>query len=278
MSKLVIVAPKGRAFCGRAVLVGSDGATRAGPFRVLATASVRIARKHGNTDASPLLPFGHPPTGTYVIAASLPPGYTHKRRTRRYGRVGALLLAPQSGDALRATSSGRKLVAMHGGPRDRKRRLRPTRGGIRFSNAQMTKLLSAINAAHRDGDPLASIELMEIDLPPPRARDRRGHRRVAPRRPRKKASYTPMLLLPFALGGAGKGKMARREMLLAASVVFGALALEACDRPSRCSPLWCPSYDPDAGDAGGAGDAGADGGRVRCTRDGYACDPYGGYG
>lgn len=284
MSKLVIVVPNGRGFCGRAVLVGSDGATRAGPFRALATASVRVAKKHGNADASPLLPFGHPPTGTYVVAASLPPGFAHQRRTRRYGRVGALLLAPQSGDAIRATANGRKLVALHAGPRDRKRRLRPTRGGIRMSNAQLGRLLSAINAAQRDGDPIASIEILEIDMKQERKRDRRGGRAVFPRNAPKKtkataggSTYVPMLLLPFALGGAGKKKVARRELLLAASVVFGTLAIQACDRPSRCSPLSCPS-DPDAGDAGDADVDAGDGGRQRCTPEGYVCDPYGGYG
>ena len=283
MSKLVVVAPIGRAFCGRAYIVGADGVTRAGPFRALATASARVGKKHGNAACSVLYPFGHPATGTYVIATSLPPGYVHKR-ARRYGRVGGLLLSPTSGDALRATSNGRKLTAIHGGPRDAKRRLLPTRGGIRLSNMHMTKLLSFINDAQRDGDPVSSVEVVEIDMTQARKRDRRGGRKVAPRKNGKqKTEPAPtgsgvgsMILLPFVLGGAGKSPVPRRELLRAAAVAFGALAIQACDRPSRCSPLACHPYDGDAGDGGG--DAGDGGGDAGCTPRGYVCEPGGGFG
>ena len=111
MSTLVFVAPRGRAYCGRAVLMGSDGAVRAGPWRALATAGARVAKKHGNPDASPLQPFGHPPAGSYVVAGSLPPGWAHAHRARRFGRVGALLLQAQAGEALIAARNGRGLVA-----------------------------------------------------------------------------------------------------------------------------------------------------------------------
>ncbi len=284
MSKIVIFVPKGRKFCGRCAVFGGDGAQRAGPFRTLGTASVRVARKHGNADASPLLPFGHPPTGSYVIAASLPPGYEHTKRKRRYGKVGGLLLAPRSGDALSATANGRKLIAVHGGPQDKKRRLRPTRGGVRLSNAHMRALLGAINDAQRDADPVASVEIVEIDMQLAGKRDKKG--KHALRFPKNKppastvpSGVTSMLLLPLALGGAGKRAVARRELLAAAAVALGALALQACERPSNCSPLACP-VDEDAGDAGDAG-ALRDGGRTRfgdagCTPQGYAC--YGGEG
>ena len=270
MSKIVFFVPRGRAFCGRAMLVGADGATRAGPFRALATASVRVARTHGNADASPLLPFGHPPSGTYVIAASLPPGYVHAKRKRRYGRVGGLLLAPQSGDALAATQNGRKLVAVHGGPRDPKRRLRPTRGGIRLSNTHMKALLVAINDAQHAGDPVASVEVHEVDLELLRRRDKKGGRAV--RVKAKKGFVAPLFLLPFALGRAR-----RRDVLQAAAIAFGALAIQACDRPTDCVPLGCPAVDggrvrhrKDAGtDAGtDAGDGGDDAG---CVPQGYQC-------
>ena len=284
MSKIVVFVPRGRRFCGHAFLLGADGATRAGPFRALATASVRVAKKHGNADASPLLPFGHPPQGTYVVSASLPPGYVHTKRKRRYGHVGGLLLAPRSGDALRATANGRKLVALHGGPLDVKRRLRPTRGGIRFSNKQMRALLGAMNAAQSDGDPVSSVERVEVEMELGRKRDKKGKHALRKKKdakaapaPRGGGGFTPMILLPFALGGAGQKSMKRREMLRAAGVVLGALAIQACNRPSNCSPLYCPAPDADAGDAGAdAGDAGDAGGRVRCTPEGYVC--YGGVG
>ncbi len=233
------------------MLVADDGTTRAGPFRALASASLRIAKKHDNAGASPLLPFGHPAEGTYVVAASLPPGYVHTRRTRKYGRVGALLLRPSGGQALDAVRNGRKLIAIHGGPRDKKRRLRRTRGGVRLSNTHMTALLRAINDAQLAGDPLVSVEIVEADMM------RRMH------------GYLPMVLLPFALGGAGKASVARREVLRAAAIALGAIAIQACDRPSRCSPLACPA-DGDAGDAGDGGfvkvDGGPDGGDC-----GYVC-------
>jgi hypothetical protein len=278
MSKLVVVVPIGRAFCGRAYVVGADGLTRAGPFRALGTASARVGKKHGNPACSVLYPFGHPAAGTYVITSSLPPAFVHTTRARRFGRVGGLLLSPTSGDALRATSNGRKLTAMHGGPRDAKGRLRPTRGGVRFSNGHMTKLLAVINEAQRDGDPVSSVEIVEIDMTQLRKRDRRGGRKVAPRKRARRQKSEPaatgsgassMLLLPFVLGGAGKSAVKRREVLQAAAVAFGALAIQACDRPSRCSPLACFPED-DAGD-GGDGDAG-------CTNEGYVCDPQGGVG
>jgi hypothetical protein len=245
VSKLLIVVPRGRGFCGRAVLVADDGTTRAGPFRALGSASVRVARKHDNADASPLFPFGHPPTGGYIVAASLPPGYVHAKRTRRYGRVGGLLLAPKSGQALDAMANGRKLIAIHGGPRDKKKRLRRTRGGVRLSNTHMTALLVAINEAQRDDDPLTVVEIVEAELS--RKRKKRSGQ----------SGYVPMLLLPFALGGS-KTSVARRDVLRAAAIVAGAIAIQACDRPSDCSPLSC-FPDDDAGDADANTDANADG-------------------
>ena len=282
MSKLVVVVPIGRTFCGRAYIVGADGVTRAGPFRALGTASARVGKKHGNAACSVLYPFGHPATGTYVIASSLPPGYVHTKRARRFGHVGGLLLTPTSGDALRATSNGRKLTAIHGGPRDAQGRLRPTRGGLRLSNTHMTKLLGVINDAQRDGDPVSSVEIIEIDMTQLRRNDRRGGRKVAP--PAGGNGLSSMFLLPFVLGGAGKSSVKRRELLSAAAVAFGALAIQACDRPSRCSPLACYPYDGDAGDGGehdGGEHDGGDGGKhhdAGCTPEGYVCDPQGGVG
>lgn len=282
MSKLVIAVPKGREFCGSAMLVGSDGQTLLGPMRVLATASARVARAHDNPEVSPLLPFGHPPEGVYVVAASLPPGYAHPKRKRRYGRVGALLLAPKSGDALRAVRGGRKLIAIHGGPRDTKRRLRPTRGGIRLTNKGMRSLLGAMNDANLAGDPLTSIEIVEIDMELASEASMKGSHALPPSPQRGSAPKTsttttvlPMVLLPLALGGAGKKGVQRREVLVSVAVALGALAAEACNRASTCTPLACYSDD-----AGGRTLA-FDGGRryepdAGCPPRGYVCEYYGG--
>ena len=281
MSTLVFVVPRGRAYCGRAVLLGRDGAVRAGPFRALATAGARVAKRLGNADASPLRPFGHPPAGSYVVAGSLPPGWAHARRARRFGRVGALLLRAQSGDALLATRNGRGLVAIHGGPRDKAGLLRPTRGGIRLSNTNMSALLRAVNAAQLDGDPLDRVELVEVEPRTPERGDAKGSHALARRRKAGGAGATGatgMFLVPFALlGDASGAKRTRRDLLRAALVVAGAMAVQACDRASPCQPYGCDlSGDggPDAGDAGVAGDAGDAG----CPPSGYVCDPAGGVG
>lgn len=274
MSKLVIVVPKGRKFCGRSILFADDGERRAGPFRTLATASVRVAKKHGNAGASPLRPFGHPPEGAYVLAASLPPGFVHTRRKKRYGHVGGLLLAPQSGDALDATENGRDLVAVHGGPLDAKRRLRPTRGGIRFSNKGMTALLRAINAAQAAGDPLQTIELHEVEMTRKSKKDRKGRHRLRRKSSKsnkgsksnkaskssKSMTVAPMVLLPFGLGGLGKDGVVRRDVLRAVAIVAGTIALQACEVASpSCDPVACDPNDPS------------------CPADGYVCGA-GGYG
>ncbi|HSQ66768.1 MAG TPA: hypothetical protein VLM85_26295 [Polyangiaceae bacterium] len=280
MSTLVFVAPRGRAYCGRAVLMGRDGAVRAGPFRALATAGARVAKKHGNADTSPLLPFGHPPAGTYVIAGSMPPGWAHAHRARKFGRVGALLLRAQSGDARLAAENGRGLVAIHGGPRDKAGLLRPTRGGIRLSNTNMSALLREVNAAQLDGDPVELVELVEVEPRTPSAADAKGAHSLAGRREKTGTGVTPMLLFPFVLlGDASGAKLARRDLLRTALVVAGAMAVQACDRASPCQPYGCdPSGDAGAteggarlGDGGFAGDGG-------CPPSGYVCDPYGGVG
>ena len=277
MSKLLIAVPKGRGFCGQAMLVSSTGQTLFGPARVLATASRQVAKAHGNPDGSPLLPFGDPPEGVYTVAASLPPGYAHKKRRRRYGRVGGLLLAPQSGDALSAAKNSRPLIALHGGPLDTQRRLRPTRGGIRFTNQGVRDLLSAMNAASLDGDSMTSVELVEVDMELANEADAKGSHELMPKRAAPPTTTTlPMVLLPLALGADGKRSVKRREMLITTALAFGAVAAEACNRASNCTPLACYSDD-----AGGRFIA-FDGGRTKyqadasCPERGYVCEYYGG--
>lgn len=135
MSKLVIVVPADRRRCGRALLLGGDGSTRFGPIRVLATSSEWAARRHGNEARDWRKPFGHPPSGSYVVGGSLPPGVAPRpKRMRRFGALGALVLVPVGGNALEALKAGRRRFLLHGGPTDRRRRLRPTFGGFRVSD------------------------------------------------------------------------------------------------------------------------------------------------
>ena len=162
MAKLVIVVPKDRGRCGRALLIGSDGATRAGPLRVLATASKWAARRHGNEARDCHKPYGHTPPGSYVVAGSLPPGVVpHPRRWRRFGVLGALVLQPVGGDALEASKAGRRRFLLHGGAEDRRGRLRPTFGGLRMSDPDLNALLRAVNDANAARDPVSSVELVE---------------------------------------------------------------------------------------------------------------------
>lgn len=290
MSRLVVVVPRSRAYCGRAVLLGAGGEALAGPVRVLATASRRVARRHGNLSCDPLLPFGHPPAGTYAVATSLPPGFVHPRRPRRFGDVGALLLAPRGGDALTALKNGRSVFALHGGPVDTANRLRPTRGGLRVADADMLSLMRAVNAAWAKGDALAAIEVIEIpdaDIRTVPPLDLRGARRALGLSRKKRSGLVPpanatskgMLLLLLGAGaarGAGDREVDRREMLQAALLLVGGLVATACNQASPCTPLACDPTEParhrghvfaeggagDGGDGGGGDGAAADGGEA----------------
>ncbi|MGE5185091.1 MAG: hypothetical protein ACM31C_23645, partial [Acidobacteriota bacterium] len=118
MARLTILLPAERDRCGRAVMVSKGGEVLLGPFRVLGTASRYVSARRGNPGHDRLLPFGDPPCGTYVVASSLPPGAIHPRRPGRFGKLGALVLAPTGGEALHAATNGRDRIVLHGGPRD----------------------------------------------------------------------------------------------------------------------------------------------------------------
>jgi hypothetical protein len=262
MSRLVMVVPQDRAYCGRATLVAGDGRVKLGPFRVLATANRRMARRHGNPDRDKLRPFGHPPAGTFLFAGSLPPGVApNPKRARRFGRLGALVLSPERGEALAAAANGRRHLYLHGGPPDRKGRLRPTLGGFRVANHDLQKLLSAINDAFAAGDPLESIEVVEFapsgHAPPatdvaglgkPAPRRRRG---APPTRPSKAGmSLTGSALLLGALGlfKSRDGELPPDDPARRKAVAFGLLLLGSfsagCDGPDDPALGDCVVCDP----------------------------------
>src|SRR5580692_9138226 len=167
MSKLVIVVPVGRGRAGRAVLLGDDGRTRFGSIRVLATASAWVASQYGNAGRDWQRPFGNAPTGSYVVGGSLPPGVMPSPMSKpsRFGRLGALVLDPVGGNALEAAKRGRTRFLLHGGPTDSSRRLRPTFGGFRVSDADLGALLKAVNEANASGDAVSSVEVAETSTP-----------------------------------------------------------------------------------------------------------------
>ncbi len=274
MSQLVIAVPPARDACGRAVLLGDDGATRMASFRVLATASRRVARRHDNPDRDRMRAFGHPPSGTYVVAGSLPPSFHQRRRPKRFGRLGALLLEPLAGEALAAKGSGRRLFVLHGGPQDAQGRLRPTRGGLRVSDADLVALFDAMERGQAEGDPLRTVEVVDLALAPsPAAVDapggrltRRGRSRSTPRTLLGAAGVVVAgaLALRPRPGKGARGGIGRRDFLAALALLVGGLPTGGCDSPSPCDPVACDPADPscppsgyqcaaDDGDYGGVG-------------------------
>ena len=279
-------------------MMSRDGRVLAGPFRLLGTANARVAGKHGNPACDPLLPFGHPPAGTYVVAGSLPPSFTHPRRPRRFGALGALLLQAVAGPAFASVANGRALIVLHGGPVDDAGRLRCTRGGLRVTDADMLALMRALNAAQEALDPVASVEVIEaadVDIDSVPSMDLRGARRAlgAPAlQPRGGVDLSRHAMFLVALGaGANRGPRAksrldRRAFVQSALWLVGGLTMGAC---SQSSPRPPPLADPNCDGAsdcrftpGGAGGGGGGGGTAGCTPDDAGavppnCPPPGGY-
>lgn len=254
MSKLLVVLPTARDYCGRAILLSGRGARLLGPFRVLGTASGHVARRHGNPGRERRLPFGHPPAGTYLVAGSLPPA-SRPRRPGRFGRLGALVLRPSAGEAL-GFAEKRPRVVLHGGKCDRRGRLRRTRGGLRVSDADLRQLFAAINRAQADGDPVATVEVLDV----PQSATGDGERPGGPlaqarRRPTTRGWKAAALLC--GAGVAMKSPVSRRQFLGAALLLCGGLSVAACSHPAPCDPVPCdPDKDPS------------------CPPDGYYCEDY----
>lgn len=288
MAKLIVIVPADRKACGRALLLSVAGVALLGPIRVLATASRRVARRHGNPTCSPHLPFGHPPSGKFLVTGSLPPGFLH-RRPGRYGRLGALLLeaeeSPGGGLAPRR-------IALHGGPLDSEGRLRPTRGGVRVSDEDLLNLLTAVNAAYRRGDPLSVVEIIEVEpaVGPGGLHDGRGGQpagalggafgRTATAGASLPGGHLAVLVAALGSGNlqgeAGRART-RRAFLKSALLLSGAVWATACGGgdPSPRPPVLS---DPGEGapaqggswPAGGAAeDGGVDGGAGGDNGGGY---------
>ena len=168
MSKLVIVVPTGRGEAGRGALFGGDGTLRLAPFRVVATASAKVASQNGNPTRDWRRPYGHTPTGSYVVASALPPCSDTGPELCAQHRppLGALVLSPVGGNALEALRAGRTRFLVHGGRPDPEGRLRLTFGGIRVSDSDLASLLAALNEASADADPVTSVEVEETSTTP----------------------------------------------------------------------------------------------------------------
>lgn len=265
VARLTILLPEARDRCGRAVLVSGGGEVLLGPFRVLGTASRHVSRRMGNPDHDRLRPFGDPPSGTYAVASSLPPGTLHTRRPGRFGKLGALVLEPTGGEALEAKTHGRARIVLHGGPRDRERRLRRTRGGLRVGNGKLAALLAAINRAQLAGDPLSAVEIVDVArgfdqepaLAPARTRRDRSTRST-PRAVRTSAAVTAAALVMF---GVKRASPSRRSFLGAALLAVASPRLLAgcsndqpdpCDRACQPPPATGATAQPGSGTGSGS--------------------------
>ena len=259
MSLLLVVLPVSRDSCGRLGLIGGDGKTLFGPVRALGTADERVAKMHANPMRDPILPYGHPPTGDFDVIGSLPPGFLHPRRPRRFGRSGALVLAPRGGQAIDALGNGRKFYYLHGGPADRRGRLRPTYGGIRVEERAMAALLEAVNRAFLEGDGVRSVQIVDM----PRPERVRPADRVGAARPHlgTRAGTMPVTraLRPHhaALLAVGAKLLereprdrtpapSRRRFLASVALLLAAVEEASCggdEAPSPCRPLACDPVD-----------------------------------
>ena len=202
----------------------------------------------GNLVHSRLRPFGDPPTGTYVVSGSLPPGNVHPRRPGRFGKLGALVLDATSGEALDAKRNGRDHVVLHGGPRNAKRRLRRTRGGFRVSDHKLAALLAAINRTHLAGDPLTEIEVVDV---PSQSKFTDWGSQI--QRTTVGARGSAAAIAAMALFGVSRASPTRRSFLASALLaVVSTRLLAACDdRPERCV-LDCRTH-PGSGSGSGSG-------------------------
>ena len=256
MAKLLIVLPTARDYCGRGVLLSGSGTRLLGPFRVLGTASRRVSRRNGNPDHDRRLPFGDPPAGTYLVAGSLAPA-TRKRRPKRFGALGALVLQPNAGEAMTAADQ-RPRIVLHGGKCDSRGRLRRTRGGLRVADADLAQLLAAVNRAQASDDPVATVEVLDAPQTATGELERPGG---SLKRARKgKATSRGWQAAALAIVGVGTvatRPTSRRHFLGAALLLCGGLSVAACNHPAPCDAVPCdPTTDP------------------ACPPDGYYCADY----
>ena len=138
MLTLVVRVPESGELAGVATLW--DGLTAVLSDRAVAAVSSGTAGRRGNPPGDPLRPFGPPPHGTYALVGLAP------TPADGAGEYGSHLLAfePQSGRALEAESFGRLLLLAYAGPPGRDTRLRRTQGGLRFTRALMTAIVSRV--------------------------------------------------------------------------------------------------------------------------------------
>jgi hypothetical protein len=144
MRRLCINLPANRDFEGEVWIEDETGQLAAGPFPVSGRAADSIAAQHHNPDRDPRFPYGDPPTGAYKIVGLRETGAANGLRPDLYGRAGAIVLQPWSGDAALAEAVGRFEVLIHGGAPGDKGALRMGAGGFRVSDEALAALRAEV--------------------------------------------------------------------------------------------------------------------------------------
>ena len=142
---LVVTVPPGRRGCGSLVAFDEQGKDLlGGSIPVAARADEALARRHGNPARDVMRPFGDPACGTYLLVATDRLAGAPEALRDEIGEC-QLLFEPSEGDAARAESGGRLLLALHGGRIGADNRLRATAGGLRVRGHDLEMLLRVLS-------------------------------------------------------------------------------------------------------------------------------------
>lgn len=141
---LVVTVPPGRRGCGALVALDPEGKDLlGGSIPVAARADEALARSHGNPGRDLMRPYGDPACGTYLLIAIDRLAGAPASLRDDIGEC-QLLFEPSEGDAARAESGGRLLLALHGGRIGADNRLRATAGGLRVKDRDLETLLGVL--------------------------------------------------------------------------------------------------------------------------------------
>ena len=143
---LIVTVPPGRGGCGALRALDHGGKDLlGGPLSVAARADETLARGHGNPARDILRPYGDPACGTYLLVAIDRLAGAPDALRDEIGEF-QLLFEPSEGDAARAESGGRLLLALHGGRLGADNRLRASAGGLRVSGRDLEMLLRVLSS------------------------------------------------------------------------------------------------------------------------------------
>ena len=142
---LMVTVPPGRGGCGALLALDADGRDLlGGPISVAARADEALARGHDNPARDVLRPYGDPACGTYLLIAIDRLAGAPEALRDEIGEC-QLLFEPSEGDAARAESSGRLMLALHGGHLGADNRLRASAGGLRVSGHDLETVLRVLS-------------------------------------------------------------------------------------------------------------------------------------